>query len=271
MEFTFEGMQTMLDTRSLELINAEIDGELTPDERTELEALLASSAEARAMKAELLKLSNVIESVPEREPPADLTDRILGQLKQPARRPAFSLAGLFASLQPVPVGMAFAAGLLLTVGVYELSPGQRADSDVAGMVGTMVLDSQGQATGQESRLAITGPGVAGSVALSGVGDMLVLSFDVAAEQQTEIVIAMADAGLGFGGIAHAAVGDVATGGSYEVSGGHLRVVNGTSHPFNVYLRRVESGVPHPRGIGIEVIYSGERVFKGSLELEGERG
>ena len=264
MEFTFEGMQTMLDTRSLELINAEIDGELTPDERTELEALLASSAEARAMKAELLKLSNVIESVPEREPPADLTDRILGQLKQPARRPAFSLAGLFASLQPVPVGMAFAAGLLLTVGVYELSPGQRADSDVAGMVGTMVLDSQALAHVETFRFA-------GSVALSGVGDMLVLSFDVAAEQQTEIVIAMADAGLGFGGIAHAAVGDVATGGSYEVSGGHLRVVNGTSHPFNVYLRRVESGVPHPRGIGIEVIYSGERVFKGSLELEGERG
>lgn len=261
----------MLNTRSLELINAEIDGELTPEERVELDALLSSSAEARNMKAELQKLANVIESVPEQEPPADLTDRILGQLKRPGHRPSFSFASLFASLQPVPVGMAFAAGLLLTVGVYELSPGQRTDSEVTGMVGTMVTDSRGEKSGQESRLAIAGPGVMGSVALSGVGDILVLSFDVAAEQQTEIVIAMAEAGLGFGGIAHGAVEKGAIGGSYEVSGGDLRVVSETSHPFNVYLRRVENGNPHSQGIGIEVIYSGERVFKGSLELDGERG
>jgi len=262
----------MLDTRDLELINAEIDGELTADERAELEALLESSAEARAMKAELWKLSNFIDSVPEQEPPADLSERILGQVRPRGRRPSFSLAGLFASLQPVPVGMAFAAGLLLTVGVYELSPGQRADFDTAGMVGTMVLGSKEVPVEQENRLAIAGPGVLGSVSLSGLGDILVLSFDVSAEQETEIIIGMAGAGLGFGGIAHGVVDDdVAVGGSYEVSGGDLRVVSEGSHPFNVYLRRVDGGNPGSRGIGIEVIRSGEQVFEGSLEFEGKRG
>jgi len=260
----------MLDARSLELINAEIDGELKAGEQAELEALLGSSSEARAMKAELQKLANMIDSVPEQEPPADLSDRILGQIRLPGRRASFSFAGLLASLQPVPMGMAFAAGLLLTVGVYEMSPGQRVDNDASDMVGTMVLDSQGEQLGRESRLAIEAPGVSGTVALSGVGDILVLSFDVAAERETEILIAMADAGLGFGGIAHAAVDDAATGGAYEVSGGNLRVVNETGHPFSVYLRRAGDHATAGRGIGIEVIHSGERVFEGSLEVEGGR-
>jgi len=260
----------MLDARSLELINAEIDGELTAGERTELDALLASSAEARAMKAELQKLANLIDSVPEQEPPADLSDRIVGQIRLPGRRPSFSFKGFFTSLQPVPVGVAFAAGLLLTVGAYEMSSGQRARTDVTGMVGTMVLDSPEQQRDRESRLAIEAPGISGSVAVTGVGDILVLNFDVAAEQGTEILIAMADAGLGFGGIAHAAADAAAIGGSYEVSGGNLRVVNETGHPFSVYLRRAGDGTPSGREIGIEVIHSGARVFEGSLEVEGGR-
>jgi hypothetical protein len=267
-------MQAMLDTRALELINAEIDGELGADEHAELHALLVSSAEARAMQADLQRLSNLIESVPEQAPPAGLSDRILAQISQCERgpsRPTFSLAGLLSSLQPVPIGAAFAAGLLLTVGVYEMSPGQRADNNVDGMVGTMMLGSQDALSGQQSRLAIAGPGVLGAVSVSDTGDILVLSFDIAAERETEIVIAMAEAGLDFGGIAHRSVDDAANGGSYEVSGGNLRVVSETSHPFNVYLRRVENGKTHPQGIGIEVIYSGERVFEGLLEFEGERG
>jgi hypothetical protein len=267
-------MQAMLDTRALELINAEIDGELAADEHAELQALLASSAEARAMQADLQKLSKLIDSVPEQEPPADLGGRILGQIRQRGRspsRPTFSLAGVLSSLQPIPIGAAFAAGLLLTVGVYEMSPEQWVDNDVDGMVGTMMLGSQDDLSGQQSRLDIAGPGIFGAVSLSNMGDILVLSFDVAAERETEIVIDMAEAGLGFGGIAHKLVDDAANGGSYEVSGGNLRVVSETSHPFNVYLRRVENGKTHPQGIGIEVIYSGERVFKGLLEFEGERG
>jgi hypothetical protein len=267
-------MQAMLDTRALELINAEIDGELAADDRAELSALLAASAEARALQADLQKLSNLIDGIPEQEPPADLSGRILGQIRQRDRgpsRPTFSLAGLLSSLQPIPIGAAFAAGLLLTVGVYEMSPRQWADTGVDGMVGTIMLGSQGELSGQDSRLAIAGPGVLGAVSLSGVGDILVLSFDVAAERETEIVIAMADAGLGFSGIAHKSVDDAANGGSYEVSGGNLRVVSQASHPFNVFLRRVEIGKTHPQGIGIKVIYSGERVFEGLLEFAGERG
>jgi len=259
----------MLEARVLELINAEIDGELKPGESAELEAILESSAEARAMKAEMLKLVNFLDSVPAQAPPEDLTGRILDQIPVHTRPRTFSLANLVSSFQPLPAGLAFAAGLLLTVGVYELSPEQHAPDDLNSMVGTMLMKSQPDSSAQAARLAISARGVLGSVALSDVGDFLVLSVDLVAEQKTEIVIAMADAGLGFRGIARGPSSEPEVAEYYEFTGGDLRVVSESSRPFNVYLRRVGNGAVRPQSLEIEVIQMGERVFEGSLELRGE--
>ena len=54
----------MLKERTLHLINADIDGELTADERADLDVILESSSEARAMRAELLRLSNLLDGQP---------------------------------------------------------------------------------------------------------------------------------------------------------------------------------------------------------------
>jgi len=259
----------MLEARALQLINAEIDGELKPGESAELEAILESSAEARAMKAEMLKLVNLLDSVPEQAPPEVLTGRILDRIPVGKRPWNFALANLVSSFQPIPAGLAFATGLLLTVGVYELSPEQHAPDDLNSMVGTMLMESQPDSTAQDARLAISAPGVLGSVALSDIGDVLILSVDVAAEQKTEIVIAMANAGLGFRGIARGPSSEPEVGEYFEVTEGDLHVVSETSRPFNVYLRRVGNGAIRPQSLGIEVTQMGERVFEGSLELHGE--
>jgi hypothetical protein len=259
----------MLDTRSLELINAGIDGELGADERAELDRLLASSADARAMQAALQKLANVLDGMPELAPPDDLMDRVIRRARLPRQRRPLSLTGLLGSFQPLPAGLAFAAGLLLTVSAYEISLGQRGPSDVSSMVGTMVAGSQDERARQGGRLAVSGPGVGGSVLLEDTGHVVVLSFDVDAKQITEFVIAMADAGLDFGGVAREVSAEAGAAEYYEVSGGELRVVNERSHPFNVYLRRTGTGDGRSRSIGIEVLQSGERVFEGSLAIGGE--
>jgi hypothetical protein len=261
----------MLNARALELINGDIDGELGPQEKAELDAILVSSAEARTMKAELQRLANVLDGMPEQTPPAELADHILQQLKLPANRSSFSLAGLFASFSPAPMGLAFAAGLLMAVGFYEMSPGLGTPDDASSMVGTMIMDPPGLPVEQVAQLSISGPGVLGTVGASDVGNIVVLSFDLAAEQKTEIVIAMADSGLGFGGIAREPSSEPEVGEYYEVSEGSLRVVSETSRPFNVYLRRAEDGKGRQQGLGIEVIQLGERVFQGSLKLHGESG
>jgi len=253
----------MLEQRILELINAEIDGELRPDEQSELDGVLESSAEARAMRAELRKLANVMDGMPERAPPADLTDRILEQVRLPSRRPSFSLAGVLSSLQPAPIGAAFAAGLLVAVGFYEMSPGHRSAVDPASIVGTMVANPQGQVGEYSDRLAITAPGVAGTVSLGATGNLQVLSFELDSADPAEIEIALSEAGLSFGGIARLSADSDAADESYEVSGGTLRVVNQGHQAFSVFLLDAAAG-GGSREISIGISTNGTPVFSGVL-------
>ena len=254
----------MLEQRTLELINGEIDGALQPDERAELEAILAASADARAMKAELQKLANLMDSMPQHTPPEELAERILRQVRLPASRPAFSPGNLFSSLQAAPIGLAFAAGLLMAVGMYELSPGRQSVVDPANIVGTMVLNpGAGPASQAADSLVISVPGVSGTVSLSEAGNLQVLSFDLDSTDETEIAIALSEAGLSFGGIAHAAASAAAADETYEVSGGTLRVVNQGRQAFSVFL--LDAGADGGgREISIGISKGGTPVFAGVL-------
>jgi hypothetical protein len=236
----------MLEQRVIDLINAEIDGELGSEESAELESILQASAEARIMKTELRKLTNLMEDMPEQEPPADLASRILKQIRLtvprpadgPSLRPKWSPLEWLASFQPAQAGVAFAAGLLLTVAFYEAVQHHGAPADLSSMVGTMVADPSSLPAREKDRLPIAGPGLSGSVSLGEIGEYLVLSFDLESVQQTEIEVGLAEAGLGFGGIAHASAAGNAGDETYEVSGGTLRVVNQGRQVFSVFLPQV---------------------------------
>lgn len=270
----------MLEQRVIDLINAEIDGELGSHESAELETILQASEEARVMKAALLKLSSLMENMPEQEPPADLVSRVVGQVRLPAPRPAdgpslrpkWSLLGSLASFQPAQAGVAFAAGLLLTVAFYEAAQHDGAPADLSSLVGTMVADPSSIPAREKDSLPITGLGVSGSVSLGEIGEYVVLSFDLESAQQTEIEVELAEAGLGFGGIAHASAAGNAVNETYEVSGGTLRVVNQGRQVFSVFLPQVadptaDQGTGHDGGdrtISIEIFTDGATVFSGVL-------
>lgn len=232
----------MLEARVLHLINGDIDGELGPQESAELSSILESSAEARAMHAELRKLVERIEAMPEREPPADLAGRILAQIRLPARRSGRAsgsyLSALLASWRPAQAGFAFAAGLLLTVGFYEAAQRNGEPLDLSRMVGAMVADPAGASAQQQGTLSLSAPGLSGTVRRGAIGEFTVLSFDLESVEQTEIVVGFAEAGLAFGGIAYTSATGSANNESYEVSGGTLRVVNQGRQMFSVFLPQV---------------------------------
>ena len=71
----------MLDQHIIELINADIDGELSPNELRELEAVFESSPEAVQYRVELLELNGALGDLPDLDPPASLTHRILDQVQ----------------------------------------------------------------------------------------------------------------------------------------------------------------------------------------------
>ncbi len=229
----------MLEDRILNLINADIDGELDGAEKGELEAALAGSAEARAMQAELRKLANLLDNAPELDPPPGLARQVVTRLSPQPAKPSFSLATLFSGFQPAPAGLAFAAGLLLAVGFYELGPQRGMDGDASRMVGTMVMSEPGEQVLMKNDLLLSARGFSGKISVREQEGVYVMNFDLESEDRTEIEVGLDGTGLLFGGFAQPAGDADPVFDSVAISGGTLRVVNQGRQQFAVFLR--ESG------------------------------
>ncbi len=227
----------MLEERTINLINADLDGELEASEREELKAILESSAEARTMRAELLRLSNLLDSLPEQSPPPGLANQILQQLAPPLSASRSFFSDLFASFQPATAGMAFAAGLLLTVGFYELSSDGQPSGNTASMVGTMVAGGQGNPGLLKNDLLLRGDGFTGTVSLTKIAGIYALSFDLRSDGPTEIEVGLDHTGLSYGGFAETPSEADQAFESLAISGGTLRVVNQGRQQFTVFLRK----------------------------------
>jgi len=256
----------MLEERTIYLINADIDGELAADERADLDVILESSNEARAMRAELLRLSNLLESMPEQLPPPELSKQILNKLALQPRASNFSLSGLFASFQPATAGLAFAAGLLMTVGFYELSPNGQSLSETASMVGTMVASQPGGPDLLKKDVLLKGDGFTGTVSLRSTDGVYVLNFDLDSEEMTEIEVGLDQTGLSFGGFAETRSDADMVFETVTMSGGTLRVVNQGRQQFAVFLRVISPERAIDAGlITIDFSREGDRLNRGVPE------
>lgn len=247
----------MMSERILELINADIDGELRPEDQPELDAALESSAEARAARRDLQKLGRLMEDLPSQEPPASLGINILKGIGLPSRKPRFSLASWLFSLKPATAGLAFAAGLVLTVGFYEFSQEGPAAVDSARMVGTMVAGKAADSGVHKNDIRLKGDGFSGTISLREDSGIYVLNFDLESEQSTEVKVGLDETGFAFGGFAEVQGDENRIFESVMMSGGALRVVNQGRQQFAVFLRGGGVGEPvRPDSISIDFSSAG---------------
>ena len=102
-----------IDENYIELINADIDGELNDADKAELETYLAENAEARELHAELAALCDSLDGVEAETPPPHLRHVIMSSVKpKPAQEPS---PGFFESLFATPAlkyAATFAAGVI---------------------------------------------------------------------------------------------------------------------------------------------------------------
>jgi hypothetical protein len=224
----------MLDQRIIELINADIDGELGPHEQGELEAVLESSPEAVTFRLELLGLNNAFRKMPDLDPPPDLARNILDQVQLPARQRPFNLPGFLAGLSPVAGGLAFAAGLLLAVGFYESGSRKLTPQDTVNMVGTMVA-------GEQVKVTARPPG-----------------------ERDSLLLDLEEAGLMVIGFTQDDRSDGSFIDTLELLGGAMRVVNQGRHHFVVFLKESTDSKNHGKDIRIRISQDGERVYEDTL-------
>lgn len=131
------------DQQVLELLNSSIDGELSAAEQSELDALLARSESVRAQYAELNDLAGILDGAPELDPPQYLHNAIVSQVRLPvsADDKQIQKAGLISQWLAAPMmrtGLAVAAGVLLTVGIYQTGTESLSIEDEARMTGTVL-------------------------------------------------------------------------------------------------------------------------------------
>jgi hypothetical protein len=190
-----------IDAKYSDLIQADIDGEISVADKAELDAFLAESEEGRALHAEFATLAGSLDEIGELVPPTHLKHVILNQApvrSAPAKQPIF-VQRLLVSPALGYVGT-FAAGVILALALVssdQISTG--AFDDMTGLVGT-IADVENIGPSHDT-VAIDEAEIAGTVTLRSNGPMLILDFDLAAVETVQIIAKYSDQTIWFNGFA----------------------------------------------------------------------
>ncbi len=194
------------ETRIRELVDAGVDGELSPEEERELNAMRQDRADVEAWYLEASALANSISTMAVVEPPEGLKDRILDSLpsrveaEQAASQPrqttarsgsAFdalidSVRGLLSPAPAFRLAVAFLAGVAVT-SLFTIGPLSQFD------VGQDAVGTIGAAPGQVTDVApvttpIDGQGFVGAVALRRTDGTVSLALEGRASRPVSIEI-----------------------------------------------------------------------------------
>ena len=171
---------TNLDENTIDLIQADVDGELPPERRAELSRCLLANPEARALRDELGRISGLLARVPAVDPPEGLRTSILKACGIPARfRAPDGLLRLAA---------VFAGGLIVGGLAFQVPLDQRSGMDISRVAGTMVSQDPVATSGPAATLDVALEPVNGSVSLFRSPTMRVVEFDLSARQPVEVVV-----------------------------------------------------------------------------------
>jgi len=254
-----------IDEKYEELINADIDGEIQPDEKAELDAFLAESESGQALQEELRELCATLDAEKLVESPQHLRHVVMNSIPEPKPaklRPVAESPGFLNSLFAVPAmryAATFAAGVVMTVAIVDSGQIQQdAFNDVTGLVGT-ISDADEMAPGIDSA-AIHKPDVAGSVTLRRADPILIIDFDLSTKGPVDIVASYDDKTVWFNGFAQLE----STGTTVSSGDGQIRVQVEGKRRYVVYLHNSES---HNLSINLEFFANGETVHEAILEYQ----
>lgn len=247
----------MIDERITGLMHAGLDGELAEPEIAELELALKNSSEARDYQSALQEFVNLLDSASTLDLPAGVHRQIVDQIKlPPPARAGFRLANLPGFVR---YGFAAAAGLLLTIGLYEYRPGGWGKQDLESVVGTIIHRASDEVT--LDTFAFELDELSSIVRLQQRDGSLVLDVFMDSTDPVEITVDFTSDGLQFDAIAQME-SDL---NSIEFAGQAIRVKGRGRQHFAVLLHR-ESNHADSDEVSIKLQFSsnGKIVKEGAL-------
>ena len=257
-----------IEQKYIDLIHADIDDEISAEERATLEAYLAENPAALALRDELTGLTDELSSMEPLTPPADLRHPVMRQARTKATRAITAggitelMAGLFG--QPlVRYGMSFAAGAVLAITLIGSDQASRdAFSDVTGLVGTMSNVEIDGTFARSDSMDLTLNELAGTVSLNASGPLMVLDFDLTATNPVEIVATFGDRDIWFNGFAQLE----SQGTSVAAATGSVTVRMEGQRRYAVYLHNASQDAAT---VSLRFVAAGETLHEGQLSF-GEK-
>ena len=252
-----------MESKTSELINADIDGELEAGERAELDTLLAADPEAQKERDALAELCAGLDAMEAVEPPAGLRQSILNSIPEPRATAANADDGgafrdfvnLLFGGSAIRYAMSFVAGAVLTfsfINTSQISPNVL--NDVSGLVGTM---SRAGLEGEDS-INVDLNEIAGSVTLNTSDAIMILDFDLASSGPIEIVTSFDDRDIWFNGFAQLE----SRGTTIAAEQGSVTVRMEGQRRYAVYLNSTSQD---PATIGLRFYSGGTLIHEDTLE------
>lgn len=127
----------MLHERCLELIHAEIDGTLNPQERAELNRYLLADPGVRRQREELRNACKLLDALEPLDPPRDYVDTLFVHTASRAAPSVAPLARTFWNQPVMRYAAAFGAGIALTVVALGTQPPAGSSHDMRALAGTL--------------------------------------------------------------------------------------------------------------------------------------
>lgn len=251
----------MINERTTELIHSGLDGELRGSEQSELNSALEASAEARAYLKGLEAFSDLLDGEEALELPDGLHLKIVDSIQLP-RKKSFSFTAIPGFVR---YGLAAAAGLVLTVGVYESqqggSEGMDFTTDVGSMVGTIMRNDRAEVEETLDTLIFDLEQVSSAIRLQRRDGQLVLDVLLDAKDPVDITVDFTSDGLKFDAIAQTQ-SELK---SIEFADQAIQVKGHGRHHFAVLLHRDSDRAESSQAsIALRFTSNGELLKEGSL-------
>lgn len=229
--------QPPVDQHILYLINSSIDGEISASEQDELGGLLITSPDVRSLNDELRAVARVLGEVPEVDPPEYLQDSIERQVRLPVRgRTGSKRPGLW-GVGWLRTGLAMAAAVVLTFGVYEMGSEPITAQDSRRMAGTMAKSGSADQPGiLLDSIQLNTAKLSGMVELRDKDEFFMLDLQLISDEPTEVVIDFAGRGLEIDGVSGKSVGYD----TVSVVDGSIHLASKGEEHFTVRLRHTSA-------------------------------
>lgn len=203
-----------------EWISAEVDGELSAEERTVLHKRLLSDPEAQRARTDMIRLAETLRRVEEVEPPADLSRSIMAALPPAQSASAGSLRTQFWFVRrpAFKYAYALAAGVLLGFVLNQVVFQRTKTAQSTDLYGSMAPRAMVNGLAPAEQLKLNADGLTGSVRLGRLSSRALLEFDLELRENAEVTVRFDAASMEFNGYNQELPGNISlTAGSGRIS------------------------------------------------------